>query len=461
MPINELIARGGIDPEMESRKMQNFLNAFRMGQGMVQNQQNAQQLEMEKERLGIQKQRETREQEEYLRKLKNEPWQDMATVISGIDVAASFLQPENHDSFVKFANTHGANKFIKIPTIAELEQKSMSDGVTNNGQFKAWYEQYKKKSLISLKTQAALLKAQAEGTKVVGAGGKLVDAAGNVIADNPKADAEKNLTLDQVIAQRVIKGELTLEQAMEMKRKTPEEKEVNMPAWYDAMGAQRLGKKYQTKTGRDEFADWVADPKNQKEVDAFQKKYTEQNTPKTVNVLQTGTGFRPYTSKGPGAGTMGEEIEGAGRPLPNEATSQLAVMKNTVDRINDLELRSKDLKGQFGPIDGRWTTLRQKLVANGPTQELLNEMSGLITMAYALSGKQISYQEMEMLKQAILPTINQPYQNFLATVNMSRKWLISQHNDTLQYYHDTGHTSKLKPLEEPNKNITVDPLGIR
>jgi hypothetical protein len=217
----------------------------------------------------------------------------------------------------------------------------------------------------------------------------------------------------------------------------------------DAALMEKFGTKALTDpTLAEEGAKWLRTDEGKASVEGW----ANRQQAKQVTYLQLGTGVYPAVTKGVGAGTVGTKpIEGLGRPLPNETTTQLSQMKNTVSRINDLEERAKDPKmaKRFGPIEGRWTTLRQKLVEDGPTQALMNEMSGLITMAYSLSGKQISVQEMEMLKQAILPTINQPYANFFATLNMSRQWLVTQHNDTLQYFHDTGHTSNLKPLGLP------------
>jgi len=194
-------------------------------------------------------------------------------------------------------------------------------------------------------------------------------------------------------------------------------------------------------------AQWLGTPEGRQSV----RDAAADTTPPQMTPMWTGTGPVPFVTKGHGAGSVGPPIQGAGKVLPNETTTQLSQIKNTVDRINDLEKRAAvpGMSKRFGPVEGRWTALRQKLVEDGPTQALMNEMNGLITMAYALSGKQISYQEMEMLKQAILPTLNQPYANFQATLNMSRQWLTSQHNDTLQYFKDTGHSSNLKPLELP------------
>ncbi len=463
--INALIAQGAPKPTWNYQDSMANALAIRKAQReeLAYPEERAwigEQRQMKREEFGLQKEQATREKYAFDRKKMMEPWEDMATTLGGLEAASPYLSPENYDDFISFATTQkGVSRFLKLPTLAELENKAMGEGVKDTNGFRRWFENFKSQSLIGLKSRLAMMKAQKDATlvapadsTVIAPGQPPIQVPGKKQEVKPQSDigklqADREWLLGRGYTEDspVIKS---IDDEMKKKSKT-EEKEVNMPAWYDAMGAKKLGKKYQTKAGRDAFADWVADPGNEKEVNSFQSQYTEQNTPKTVNILQTGTGFQPYVSKGPGVGTVGKTIEGAGKPLPNDVTTQLANMKNTVDRISDLELRSKDLKGRFGPIEGRWTALRQKLVNDGPTQELMNEMSGLITMAYALSGKQISYQEMEMLKQAILPTLNQPYQNFLATVNMSRQWLISQHNDMLDYFHGTGHSSNLKKLEAP------------
>lgn len=459
MPINELIARGfGPTIDQQNQKIQ---NAIAMGRSWKQGQVQDQDLQQRRDRLAQERDISNREYE--LRKSEEDRKKEVFELSKLDKVLGEMIDTA---PFVKFAD---------YPAWKEnLESKGLPKGKLKDPQYYqmtgdpegAWKQEVAqsipqgKYIKEKIEQQIKMRDISSKENRVVGK--SLVGPTGVPLYTEPKGPSETKFQSDigkLVEDKRVLMEERgyaadnqvikAIDDEIKKKSKT-EEKEVNMPMWYDSMGAKKLGKAYQTKAGRDAFADWVADPKNEKEVDAFQQKYTEQNTPKTVTVLQTGTGFQPYTSKGPGVGTVGPTIEGAGKPFPNDVTSQLSTIKNTVGRINDLELRSKDLKGQFGPIEGRWTTLRQKLVANGPTQELMNEMSGLITMAYALSGKQISYQEMEMLKSAILPTINQPYQNFLATVNMSRKWLVSQHNDTLKYYEDTGHSSKLKPLELPN-----------
>lgn len=221
--INYLIAQGGaLYPE--ERKINSMARATEMGKTwreMADYGENRnmlrEKMQMEKDQLEIQKQRENREQEQYLRKQMNEPWEDLATTIAGIDMASNYLTPENHDQFVSFANNQkGTNRFLKLPTLKELEEKAMSEGVKDSDSFRGWYDQYKQKSLVSLKTQAALLKAQGE-PKVVPAGGVLASPGGKPLLVNPK-EAPK-LTTDQLLAQKVQNGEMTLEEALEAKRK--------------------------------------------------------------------------------------------------------------------------------------------------------------------------------------------------------------------------------------------------
>jgi hypothetical protein len=195
MPINTLIAQGFPRSQMNlSEEQGNILrnNMLRQRLGSYEEDRNIlrEKMQMEKDQLQIEKNKEQRAQEESVRKKMNEPWEDMATTIQGIDLASNYLTPENHDEFVNFANNQkGTNRFLKLPTLKELEQKAMSEGVTDSGQFRNWYEQYKQKSLVSLKTQAALLKAQGE-PKVVPAGGVLASPGGKPLLVNPAKGKE-------------------------------------------------------------------------------------------------------------------------------------------------------------------------------------------------------------------------------------------------------------------------------
>ena len=114
--------------------------------------------------------------------------------------------------------------------------------------------------------------------------------------------------------------------------------------------------------------------------------------------------------------------------------SELASMKNTFNRLTDVAGKAEKLQDKFGPLSGRFTSLKNKFMEDGPSQQVLNELKSMITIAYSLSGKQISIQEMQMLQDAILPTLNQPYGNFLETLKFARDWVGKTHDDRIDSF---------------------------
>jgi hypothetical protein len=137
-------------------------------------------------------------------------------------------------------------------------------------------------------------------------------------------------------------------------------------------------------------------------------------------------------------------------------------MRTTYERLEDVEKNADKLKGKFGPIEGRWNNLKVKFLKDGATQGVINELKSMITVAYSLSGKQISYKEMELLQNAMLPRLEQPYENFQATLNFAKNWMAKTHNNRLGYIKESGYQTSIKPLEEaniptPTGVIIIDP----
>ncbi len=205
--------------------------------------------------------------------------------------------------------------------------------------------------------------------------------------------------------------------------------------------------------------DYLSDPTKTKEADKWLasgegrqavRDAAQDVTPPTFAPMATGTGIDLFQTRGPGAGSIVTPPAKRGAKLPETALSRLSDTKNTIGRLDELEdLVSKPgMERKFGPIEGRWTKLKQKFVEDGPTQEVMTETETLITVAYALSGKQISYNEMQLLKQAILPQMTQPHANFLTTLRTTRKWLKSSYNDLLETHTKSGYSSELTPLGE-------------
>lgn len=273
MPINTLIAQGFPRSQMNLTEEQgNILrnNMLRQKLGSYEEDRNIlrEKMQMEKDQLEIQKQRENREQEQYLRKQMNEPWEDLATTIAGIDMASNYLTPENHDQFVSFANNQkGTNRFLKLPTIRELEEKAMSEGVKDSNSFRPWYEQYKQKALVSLKTQAALLKAKKDATEVYPPDSTVMRPGENPFQTPGRQKTEGNLSLDQLLAKKVQDGEMTLEEALEAKKKPDKEKEPTTPAAMKDFEMTNYGKEVPELRGTESYKklrlQWIREQKEQ------------------------------------------------------------------------------------------------------------------------------------------------------------------------------------------------------
>jgi len=134
----------------------------------------------------------------------------------------------------------------------------------------------------------------------------------------------------------------------------------------------------------------------------------------------------------------------------------LAGLKNTYDRLSVVEEKFNDPKyaAKTGPLTGRWNALKVKFANEGETQSVINELKSLITIAYGLSGKQISKEEMTMLQDAMLPRLEQPGENILATIAFAKNWVGNLHNDKVGYFEKAGYDveiPQLKPREKKNK----------
>ena len=54
----------------------------------------------------------------------------------------------------------------------------------------------------------------------------------------------------------------------------------------------------------------------------------------------------------------------------------------------------------------------------------------------------------------MLPTLNQPHSNLMATISFARDWLAQTHNKRLEYNAAGGYTHNIKPLLVGNQSPT-------
>jgi hypothetical protein len=145
------------------------------------------------------------------------------------------------------------------------------------------------------------------------------------------------------------------------------------------------------------------------------------------------------------------------KELSAEAITNIANMKSTYDRLDEIGEQVKKMEDKFGPVSGRAEEAYLKFQEDPEMQTLFNRLNSLITIAYDLSGKQISEKEMEKLQKAMLPSPNQPKGNLLATVAFVRDWLAMAHNNRVKYYGAGGYATQNFPTLERGKSYNIDP----
>lgn len=132
--------------------------------------------------------------------------------------------------------------------------------------------------------------------------------------------------------------------------------------------------------------------------------------------------------------------------MSQESITSLSDLSTTYDRLIAVGKALATKPDISGPLQGRLAALRVKYKNEGETQAVLNQLNSLITIAYGLSGKQISKEEMELLQKAMLPSLNQPSQNLMATIAFARDWVAETHNKRLEYQTAAGYTHGIKPI---------------
>jgi len=109
------------------------------------------------------------------------------------------------------------------------------------------------------------------------------------------------------------------------------------------------------------------------------------------------------------------------KALPASEASTLAQLKTT---HQDIQLtREAWDEGLTGAFQGRANEALQGVRNHPAFEKLRRRVAKLITVAYALSGKQISKEELELLQTTILPQVKQMDQNFLVALDELDNWI--------------------------------------
>ncbi len=278
----------------------------------------------------------------------------------------------------------------------------------------------------------------------------ILDAQGNVTKTIAGPEKEET-SLDQLLAREVRAGRMTLPQALEAKREKTNELKLgnSMEAAMAALVPNYLTDPQARTTAN---AQYSSDTAFRAKVLAEAKRVTEATSAPYNTVIQTGEGFVPFNAR---SGQLGQPTN-YGKALPANEAQEMGDLKTTYDRLTAVGEKAEALKARFGPIEGRWQKLKVQFVKDGPTQELVNELSSLITIAYSLSGKQISVQELKMLQSAMLPRLEQPEENFRATLKFAKSWVANTHNNRLDYYKQNGYSGKTIPIGSEQKTETIE-----
>ena len=109
------------------------------------------------------------------------------------------------------------------------------------------------------------------------------------------------------------------------------------------------------------------------------------------------------------------------KPLPATEASTLAQLNTTRQDIK-LAKEAWD-EGLTGAFQGQTNEALQSVRNHPAFEKLRRRVARLITVAYSLSGKQISKEELQLLQTTILPQVKQMDQNFLVALNELEGWI--------------------------------------
>jgi len=136
----------------------------------------------------------------------------------------------------------------------------------------------------------------------------------------------------------------------------------------------------------------------------------------------------------PGGGAPGPKTLGR---LPATEAKELAQFKTIGEDVRKVkEAWNTTLTG---PFRGNVNLALSKVKDSPEFEALRRRVNRLITVAYALSGKQISYQEMEMLKTTIIPSVKQMDKNFLVAVDELDDWIRRARSNATESYKIMGY----------------------
>jgi hypothetical protein len=151
------------------------------------------------------------------------------------------------------------------------------------------------------------------------------------------------------------------------------------------------------------------------------------------------------------------------KQLPAKDAETIGKLKTTLDDIG--LVREAWNEGLTGAFEGRANEALQHIRDNPKFETLRRRTNRLITIAYALSGKQISAQEIKLLQTSILPQVKQMDKNFLTALDELEDWVRRNGNDAQDAYEKSRYDfirtdfGGKKPTEKGKGNIA--PAGTK
>ncbi len=119
----------------------------------------------------------------------------------------------------------------------------------------------------------------------------------------------------------------------------------------------------------------------------------------------------------------GELVSTTKARTPAADLKDLSVLDSLITQIGTIREIARANPDKIGPLEGRWNTAKIKFVEDADGTLLNRNVKSLIRLAYALSGKQISVQELKMLGEFILPSVNLPDANFMTALGFAEQML--------------------------------------
>ncbi|KKM82053.1 hypothetical protein LCGC14_1323510 [marine sediment metagenome] len=310
--------------------------------------------------------------------------------------------------------------------ISKIDTKFLSDGITEG--------------ISDLQSQIDIVQTSDGGiNKLIEKANASMLASGQTVSE---ADFRTNPELANTfpkIAQSIARKDQINKQIGQFKR--AEEGVKGMVGQQETVGQQPTRiKEFETITGVD--TSLRGTPEYEKAFFDFQTKIREKTQGRKQLVGTTPEGaiviFDNITGKIETSDVVTEILPKNKKLLSGEIAGQLATFDSLIDQIDDIKVIAKNNPEFIGPVAGQWNKLKSRFVDNADFTELDRNVESLITIAYALSGKQISEREMRMLKGAILPSVTQPGANFDTALDFASKWLTSNRDNRIKRLRQTG-----------------------